>query len=141
VIILDTDVVSGMMRRRPDRKLLDWFDRHDQEELAVTAMTIYELEIGIAQLDEGRRKQELGERLETMWSSHALRDPPLPFTDLAARRAAMLTASLARSGTPVGFFDVAIAAIALEHGGKLATRNTRHFSRIAGLLPVSPWDD
>lgn len=140
MIILDTDVISGMMRERPDSRLLEWFDRHGSRDLSVTVITLYELEMGIAQLDEGRRKQALAERLETMWFSHAIDDVAVPFGHAAARRTAIVMAALARAGTPIGFFDVAIASIALENGAKLATRNGGHFGRIGGLLLVNPWD-
>lgn len=66
MIVLDTNVVSELVRPSPNRSVVEWVDEHDSSELVITALTAAELRAGVALLPEGRRKDELGMRIESL---------------------------------------------------------------------------
>jgi tRNA(fMet)-specific endonuclease VapC len=95
-------------------------------EVAVPAVAIYELEVGIAKaVSPRKRRQQLDEFLS--WAAI------LPFSRLEAREAAKIRAELERRGTPIGPLDTLIAGTAMAHGATLVTRNLEEFGRVAGL--------
>jgi tRNA(fMet)-specific endonuclease VapC len=95
-------------------------------EVAVPAVALYELEVGIAKaVSPQKRRQQLDEFLT--WAAI------LPFARLEAREAAKIRAELERKGTPIGPLDALIAGTAMAHGATLVTRNLEEFGRVAGL--------
>lgn len=136
MIVLDTNVVSELMRPRPDAHVVTWVDSVANPFIA--AITVQELYFGIEVLGPSRRADELLRRLDLILD-RVLVGRVLPLTAGSARIAAALIAHRRRSGTPVSTADAQIAGIVLERGGTLATRNTRDFAGMR-LDLVNPWE-
>ena len=137
MILLDTNVVSALMRREQDPAVVSWLDRQPAESIWTTSVTIFEVRMGLALLADGRRRRRLEEAFEEVLRSD-LQDRVQPFDVVAATAAAGIAASQRRSGTPMEIRDVQIAGIAAARRATLATGNSRHFEGI-GLTLVDPW--
>lgn len=136
MIILDTNVVSELMRPTADARVLRWFGETDGGDLATTAITVAEIEYGLARLPDGSRADALRTAAAGLWESFAT--SILPFDVAAARDYGTLMASRERSGRPTSAFDTQIAAIASVHSAKVATRNVADFTGL-GLKLIDPW--
>jgi toxin FitB len=137
VIILDTNVVSEMMRVEPDSSVIKWLDKQPPDELWLTAINAAELMFGIVRLPDGERKRQLANALaETLNEDFSGRI--LPFDAQAAERFATIAAKRESQGRVGSVADTQIAAICIVHSATLATRNVRHFDDI-GLSLVNPW--
>jgi tRNA(fMet)-specific endonuclease VapC len=102
---------------------------HSPQEVGVPTVVVYELEVGIAKSTQPeKRRQQLAEMLAVV--------AVLPFGMAEARQAAQLRAALEAAGTPIGPYDVLIAATAMAHGSTLVTHNMQDFSRVVGLSLV-----
>jgi predicted nucleic acid-binding protein len=138
LIILDTNVLSAVMQRRPPASVLGWLDAQAPESVWVTSVTLFEARFGLAVMDDGRRKSELQEAFEALIQQD-LAHRVAVFDSCAADRAAVLAAERRRKGRPVDIRDTFIAGIALAHGAALATRNIRHFEDLP-VPVINPWD-
>ena len=138
MIILDTNVLSALMRTKPDAEVAAWLDQQPAESIWITAITVFEARFGIALLAPGRRRQEI-EKAFTKMLSEDLEGRVLDFDQASAERAATLAAVRQRSGRPVDFRDTQIAGIALARHGTLATRNTKHFEDLS-VTVINPWE-
>lgn len=138
MIVLDTNVISELIRAQPDRRVLGWLDRYLWDEVYLTATTAAELRYGVARLPAGRRKTELAERVRRLTRERFARRV-LPFDEEAADHYAKVVASREARGKPIGLADAQIAAICLNHGATLATRNTKDFIHI-DIGIVNPWE-
>ncbi len=137
MILLDTNVLSALMLRAPERTVVSWLDRQAPESVWTTAITVFELEFGVALLVSGRRRREL-ERAFGAVIDGDLGGRVLPFDTAAAKMAGPVAARARAAGRSVEIRDVQIAGIALAHKATLATRNTRHFAA-TGIDVVDPW--
>ncbi|MCJ7796721.1 MAG: type II toxin-antitoxin system VapC family toxin [Thermoleophilia bacterium] len=137
MILLDTNVVSELMRRAPDPSVMVWIDEQPQYSLYISAVTRAEIELGIAVVPEGRRKHGLQAAAMRMFAEFHGRC--LAFDEPAASRYAALVSSRTRAGRPISVEDAQIAAMALAAGFVLATRNVRDFADIDGLSVVDPF--
>jgi hypothetical protein len=137
MLILDTNVVSELMRLTPDRNVIAWLDRQDEDGLWVTAVTVLEIRTGIELLSPGRRKTALSVDFERFVDTD-VRGRVLAFDADAAQVAASLTAARRRDGRPGGLCDSMIAGIAIVAGGALITRNIRHFDDLS-ITVIDPW--
>jgi toxin FitB len=137
VILLDTNVLSELMRRAPDPAVVAWIDAQPQEQLSISAITRAEIEVGIALLPEGKRRQGLQSAAMKMFAE--FRGRCMAFDEVAASRYAKLVATRLRAGRPVSVEDAQLAAIALAGGMSLATRNVGDFAGIEGLTLVDPF--
>lgn len=139
MIILDTNVLSAMMRRDPDPAVADWLDRQPAETLWTTAITVFEVRFGLELLAAGRRRRQLeeafGRAIEEDFEGRIL-----PFDQSAAWEASTLAATRRRAGRPVEFRDTQIAGIAIARRATLATGNRRHFADLPVKI-VDPWSD
>lgn len=137
VILLDTNVVSEMMRPEPSHAVARWFARVAPSTLQITAVTEAELRVGIEMLPQGRRRDALAAGMER---ALALLSPqhPLPFDSAAAAHYAAHVGRRRKAGRPVSTMDAQIAAIALSRGFALATRNVKDFEG-CGLTLIDPW--
>lgn len=138
-MVLDTNVLSELMRPHPDARVVAWFADRDQTPFLVTAITRAEIMLGIELLPSGRRRDGLAEAAGQMFSEEFGRSC-LPFDDQAADIYAVIVAARTRAGQPISTEDAQIAAISLAHGLPLVTRNTRDFANIDGLQTADPWD-
>jgi toxin FitB len=138
VILLDTNVISELMQPRPDPRVLSWMNSLDPQDVAITAMNEGEILHGLARLPNGRRKQELQASWEAV-KADKLIGRIWPFSSEAAHWYGELVSHRERLGLPIDAADAVIAAIALEHGAQLATRNTKDFAAL-DLLLINPWN-
>jgi predicted nucleic acid-binding protein len=135
VILLDTNVVSELMRSLPDPRVERWFLFHE-EECCLASVSISELAYGIAKLEEGARRYALAAQLAEWRVRFAERT--LGFGAATAMIYGELLAEARRKGRPMSLPDAQIAAIAKEHGSRLATRNVADFES-CGVELVNPW--
>lgn len=138
MIVLDTNVISELVRPEPDRRVLSWLDPLPWVEVYLTAITAAELRYGVTRLPDGRRKTELAERVRRL-TEERFADRILPFDDAAASRYPHVVAGRETRGKPIGVADAQIAAICLNHGAILATRNGKDFTD-TGVAIVNPWE-
>ena len=136
-ILLDTNVLSELLRAEPDGSVLAWFAGQRTETLFVSTVTQAEMLVGVAVLPVGRRRTHLQQAVEAMFrddfAAHVL-----PFDDLAAAAYARVVAARRRAGRPIAQFDAQIAAIAVCREMGLATRNGTDFEG-CGLTLHDPW--
>ncbi len=138
MIVLDTNVLSELMRRRPAARVVGWVDEQDASALAITAVTAAELLYGVARLADGARKTELAAAVDALVRED-FAGRVLPFDVGAATQYAELVAKRERQGRPISVSDGQIAGICRHHGVALATRNVRDFEA-AGVALIDPWN-
>jgi hypothetical protein len=137
VIILDSDVLSGLMRPVPDILLGAWMNRQPPESVWITAITIFEIRFGIDLLPTSRRKNQL-EISFARCVQEDLQERILDFDREAARTAGEMAARRQLGGRAVEIRDIEIAGIVATRRATLATRNIRHFANL-GIDLVDPW--
>lgn len=137
MIILDTNVLSELMRDRPSTEVTAWFRKHPLTDLYTTAITEAEIFHGIELLSRSARRTRLLEAAEALFAID-LKDRVLGFSSEAARFFAMIAAQRTLLGRPISYADAQIAAIARVHRTKLATRNVADF-RDCEVEIVNPW--
>jgi hypothetical protein len=138
MIILDTNVVTELMRPAPEPRVLRWFSSQTAEDLHVTAVTMAEILYGIELISTSRRREVVRAGAEKMFGD-VFADRILTFEDRAARAFAQIASSRRRQGKPMSEFDAQIAAITRVHGATLATRNPYVFEG-CGVRLVNPWE-
>ena len=136
MIVLDTNVLSEVMRRRPDEAVVAWLD--DQTEpLWTTSITVLEICYGIERLKDERRRAEIRKAFSDAFA--ALVEPRvLAFDESSARQAAMIFARREYSGRPISLADCQIASIVQCNSALLATRDMHDFDGLE-LQLVNPW--
>ncbi len=137
MIVLDTNVLSELMRPQPNPLVMAWANELDPQAIAITAMNEAEIVHGIARLPAGQRQQSLRQNWEALMAS-LFRGHALPFNGEAAHWYGELVTRRERLARPIATADAVIAATTLAHGAQLATRNTADFEAI-GLVLINPW--
>lgn len=137
MIILDTNVLSELMRAAPDAAVLAWINAQPAAQLFTTSINEAEIRFGIEMLPRGRRRDALRSAAEATFE-HELAGRVLPFAREAARVYANIVAARRRAGRPISGFDAQIAAITRAADARLATRNVADFDG-CGLTLVDPW--
>jgi predicted nucleic acid-binding protein len=137
VIVLDTNVLSELMRPQPDPRVMGWANRLAPREIAITAMNEAEILHGIGLLPKGRRQQALRQSWQELMT-HLFQGQALAFSSEAAQWYGELVSRRVRLARPIATADAVIAATALAHRAQLATRNTSDFEAI-GLELIDPW--
>ncbi|MBZ5642666.1 MAG: type II toxin-antitoxin system VapC family toxin [Acidobacteriia bacterium] len=135
--LLDTNVLSALMRQTPDPQVVAWLDRQPRTSVWITSVTILEIQFGIRILAAGRRRAMLTEAFEAIVTEE-IAERVANFDAAAARLAAGLMAARQKKGRPTDLRDTMIAGIALACHATLATRNTRHFEDLS-VPVVDPW--
>ena len=138
MIVLDTNVISELMRTVPDDTVVNWLNAQTDTALFTTSTTVMELRFGLERLPEGKRKSDLWIVLD-FTLSRVVGPRILPFDEAAAIEAARIAAEAETSGTPIGQADAQIAGIAQTHGFVVATRDIAPFQH-AGLIVINPWN-
>ncbi len=136
MIILDTNVLSELMKAHPSVALIRWADSRPPEPVATTAVTIGEIFAGLSALPNGRRKSGLIEAFESVLDE--IIGDILPYDQEAAETYGVLHARLRGVGSPIGISDTMIAAITLTHQATLITRNLKHFKN-CGIEIIDPF--
>ena len=137
IVLVDTNVVSELIRKAPDPAVEAWAADHTLEDLFFSAIGEAELRYGAAILPTGRRRETLVSDIERMLRD-AFEDRVLPFDSAAARAYADIAAMRRFSGRPVPPADCQIAAIARSRDMAVATRNVRDFDDM-NIEIVDPW--
>ena len=137
MIILDTNVLSALMRTAPEAPVVAWLDRQPAESVWITSITLFEARLGLALLPTSRRRQPLEAAFDRLLKED-LENRVLDFDSAAAAEAASLAAQRQRARRPVDMRDTQIAGIALARRATLATRNVRHFEDLK-IPIVDPW--
>ena len=134
--MLDTCVLSELVKRSPDAKVIQWFEARQAHELCISAMTLGELQRGINKLQMSKRRTALTSWLQKLESG--FEDRILAFDAKASKVWSQMTVDAEASGKSMAAFDSIIAATACAYGCKLVTRNVRDFTN-AGVETIDPW--
>ncbi len=136
MIVVDTHVVSELMRPSPSPTVITWVRSYSERELYTTSITLAEIRYGIGRLPDGRRKNVLSTTAEEVFVTFA--EHILPFDAVAAGHYATIVCAREDAGRPIDGFDAQIAAITRTHRATLATRNLKHFND-TGINVINPW--
>jgi predicted nucleic acid-binding protein len=136
MIILDSNVVSELMRPRPEEKVIAWLDRQPRSSLWTTSVTLFEIRFGLQIMPIGKRRDVYTQGFENLLDGIDHRIAPFDYE--AAQHASDLMASRKVLGRPREARDTMIAGIVLSRHAILATRNIRDFDDIVASL-VNPW--
>jgi toxin FitB len=138
MIILDTNVVSELLRPSPALEVETWLAAQDGMNVYLTAVTEAELRYGVAIMASGKRHKAQVDLVESLLRED-FAGRILPFDSIAAAEYAAIGAGRKATGRPISQFDCQIAAIARAHRGTIATRNGRDFEG-CGIEIINPWD-
>ena len=136
--LLDTSLLTELMRDKPAATVLDWFSQNTHEAMHTSAVTQAEILTGIALLPAGKRRTALAMAADQMFEQD-FAGHCLAFDAAAAKYYALVVASRTRQGQPISTEDAQIAAIALASALTVATRNIADYENIDGLALVNPW--
>ncbi len=137
MILLDTNVLSGLMQHAPDQQLVQWLDDRPVESIWTTAITVFEVRMGLELLAPGRRRQRLEQAFDQLLAEH-LEGRIQTFDQTAAMAAGTIAANQQRAGRTLEIRDLQIAGIATARRASVATGNVRHFEGL-GLDVIDPW--
>jgi toxin FitB len=138
MFLIDTNVISELMRAAPAPSVLNWFSTQDPSTLYLSAVTEAELRTGIAILPAGQRREGLRAALDATIAED-FEGRILPFDTYAAKTYADIASMRRTAGRPIADADCQIASIARAAGMPLVTRNTRDFEG-CGIDVINPWD-
>ncbi len=137
MILLDTNVISELMKASPATSVLKWVDAQVETDLYICAISKAEIEWGIGLLKESKRKQQLKQAATAIFELFTGRC--LDYSCSAASHYADIALSAKRSGRPMSIEDMMIAAIAQAQNGLLVTRNTKDFEFLPKIRLFNPW--
>ena len=136
MIILDTNVISSLMKVAPDPNVVSWLDQQPRTSIWTTSITVFEVQMGIYTLEHGKRRSGLAQSFGVLLEGIGHRIAP--FDMAAAEQAASISAERKRTGRPVELRDTMIAGIVLSQHAALATRNITHFNDVLTRV-INPW--
>ena len=137
MILLDTNVLSALMRSEPEAVVVDWLDAQPSESIWTTSVTVFEIRTGLELLTPSARRRHLEDGFERVLNED-LDQRVIAFDVAAADAAGEVVARSQRAGKAVEIRDAQIAGIALARKAPVATRNIRHFKDL-GVRVVDPW--
>jgi predicted nucleic acid-binding protein len=137
MIVLDTNVISALMRREPEKPVVKWLDAQPAASVWITAITVMEIRFGLQTMPKGRRQDALIRAFEMMLKG-MIEGRIVSFDAEAGIQAAELMAQRKRKGRPAEVRDTMIAGIVLANRATLATRNTQHFEDLP-VTVINPW--
>lgn len=137
MVVLDTNVLSEVLRPVPDEHVVSWLEAQPRQQLFTTAVTRAEILYGVAVLPKGQRRHKLWQAALGILDEE-FGERVLSFDGEAADRYAEIGAARKTAGRLMSQFDAMIAAIARSHGARLATRNVEDFEG-CGIELVNPW--
>jgi predicted nucleic acid-binding protein len=138
VIVIDTNVLSALMREVPDQMVVEWLDGQAAESIWITSITLFEGRLGLALLPKGKRRTSLEAAFDKLLDED-LDGRILDFDQAAAEAAAQLAAARQTKGQTMDMRDTQIAGIVIARRAAIATRNVRHFSDL-DVDVINPWD-
>ena len=138
MILLDTNVLSALMRQRPDTEVINWLDRQPRTSVWTTSVTVLEIRFGLQVMTTGKRRSLLIAAFERLLAE-LIQQRIASFDGEAAQRAADLMATRQKKGRSGELRDSMIAGIALASHATLATRNVKHFDDLS-VSVLNPWE-
>ena len=138
MIILDTNILSAVMREIPDPIIVEWLDLQARESIWTTAMTVFEIRLGLSILEKGKRWARLEQTFQ-LALKEVLEGRVLPFDEASAMASADIAAKRRRKGITVDMRDTQIAGIAVAKRSSLATRNAKDFQELT-VPVINPWE-
>jgi hypothetical protein len=138
MIVLDTNVISALMRETPDTTVIRWLDRQQRASIWTTSVNVFETRFGLQIMPVGKRQSAMMALYARMLSD-TIQGRIALFDSAAAQQAAELAAQRKAKGRPIEIRDTMIAGIVLASHAALATRNVKHFEEIASSV-VNPWE-
>jgi toxin FitB len=137
MIVLDTNVLSALMRDSPDPIVASWMDGQPESSIWTSSITVLEIRTGLQVMPSGKKRASLSEDFERLLDriSHRI----AAFDEQAAHMAAELTGKRQKQGRVGELRDTMIAGIVLSRHASLATRNVRHFDDIDAAV-INPWN-
>ncbi|ESQ13100.1 MAG: type II toxin-antitoxin system VapC family toxin [Thiohalocapsa sp. PB-PSB1] len=138
MILLDTNVISELLRKEPEPAVLAWLDRQPDNDLYFCSVTKAELELGVAMLPDGRRKRQLAQAVTDALAEFEGRC--LDYDCEATANYVAIASESRTHGRPMSVEDMLIAAIARTNECRLATRNTSDFDFLDSLEIENPWN-
>jgi len=138
MIVLDTNVLSEILRPKPADSVKHWIEAQPAMSLFTTAICEAEILYGLALMPDGRRRVTLQNAVAAIFAED-FSGRILAFDSAAAKAFADLAAARRRLGRPIAEFDAQIASIASAHGAAVATRNVDDFAD-CGINVISPWE-
>lgn len=139
MIVLDSNIISEVLKPAPDDRVLDWLDRQAPDTLFITTITIAENLFGVEALPDGKRKKTLHAAYDAVYAS--FRGRILPYDEPAARLYSTIAAQARRAGQGFPVSDGYIAATAASRGMYVATRDTGPYLAVRGPKAINPWSD
>jgi toxin FitB len=137
MILLDTCVISALMRPQDNRPVVAWLDRQSSVSIWTTAVAVLEIRFGLLTMPQGRRRAKFEHAFVGLLEEDL--DGRIAAFDLAAAEAAAaLAAERQRKGRPIDVRDTQIAGVALARRAAIATRNEKHFGDLS-IAIIDPW--
>jgi len=136
MIILDSNVVSELMRPRPEQNVIAWLDRQPRSSIWTTSVTVFEIRFGLLIMPSRKRRDLYSQGFDNLLDGIDHRIAPFDYE--AAQEASSLMASRKVRGRLRESRDTMIAGIVLSRHATLATRNIRDFDDLSAAL-VDPW--
>jgi len=138
MIVVDTNVLSELMRPEPNHTVLAWMDGLQRKEMSITAISVAEIRYGIGALPDGKRKRRLLDAATTLFDEY-FAGRIYAFDEPAAVEYADIALQRDRIGSPISMPDAQIAAICRVSSAELATRNVKDFEN-TGVALINPWE-
>lgn len=138
MIVLDTNVISELMRPAPATAVITWLDQQPAASIWTTSLCVFEVRMGLGLMEDGRRRRALESRFRQVLQED-MAGRVLALDIGAALAAAEIAAKTQPRGKSIELRDMLIAGTVAARRGTLATRNIRHF-KYAGIQLVNPWD-
>lgn len=138
MILLDTNVLSALMRQAPDPAVVLWLDRQPRSSIWTTSITVFEIRFGLQVMAAGKRRSYLLSAFDQLLTD-LIQQRIAPFDTAAAQQAADLMAARQKNGRPGELRDTMIAGITLASRASIATRNLKHFEDISSSV-IDPWN-
>ena len=138
MILIDTNILSALIQRRPDPIIISWLNQQASASVWTSSITLFEAHYGLEIMAEGARRRHLQAQFKALIKDD-LGNRVLSFDQHAAAQAASLAADRKTVGKPIDMRDTFIAGIAISQSATLVTGNSRHFEDLP--VPVfNPWD-
>ncbi len=139
MIILDTNVVSELMRESPDPHVIAWINCQKRIDLSFTSISLGEIQRGLARLPRGKRRLRLEDSFSA-FINEGFRGRLFPYDEAAAYAYGEIAAGLEQAGINTDAIDLMIASIARVRKASIATRNVNDFKH-CGIKVINPWVD
>lgn len=138
MMLLDTNILSEIMRPKPNVDVILWLNQQDSQSLFISSISIAEISYGLYVLPKGKRRQQLNIRFE-QFVRKAFQFRLLDFDEQAASIYGKVMGEAKLTGHPMSIADGQIAAVALTKGFTLVTRNIKDF-KYSGIMLINPFE-